>query len=77
MTEQMAMFTWQKLGLHPDPATGKLERNLTEAKVAIDVVGDLIAKLEPQLDDDDKRQLHNLIRDLRVNFVEKSKESNV
>ena len=37
---------WQKLGLLADPQTGEAKPDLAEAKVAIDAVGDLAARLE-------------------------------
>jgi hypothetical protein len=74
MIQQMAHVCWAKLGLQPDTITGKLEQNLPEAKVAIDVISSLVAVLEPQLDDEDRRQLHGMLRDLRINFVQKNTE---
>ena len=74
MTDQLAAIAWQKLGLQPDPLSGQVQKNLEEAKVAIDLTSHLASFVQPRLDDDDQRQLHNLIRDLRINYVEKSKE---
>lgn len=74
MVDQMAAIAWQKLGLQPDPLSGKVAKDLTEAKVAIDLTQHLASFIEPQLDDEDKRRIHNLVRDLRINFVEKAKE---
>jgi hypothetical protein len=75
MTDQMAAVAWQKLGLQPDFITGKIEQDLTEAKVAIDLVTHLASFVEPRLDETDKRELHNLIRNLRLNYVEKTREA--
>ncbi|AIE83468.1 DUF1844 domain-containing protein [Fimbriimonas ginsengisoli] len=75
MIQQMAHVCWAKLGLQPDTITGKLEQNLEEAKVAIDVVASLVRVLEPQLDEEDRRQLQGMLRDLRLNFVQKSTEA--
>lgn len=74
MVDQMASIAWQKLGLQPDPMTGKLVKDLAEAKVAIDVTAGLAGFIEPHLDDEDKRRIHSLIRDLRINYVEHTKE---
>jgi hypothetical protein len=71
MLDQMAGVAWQKLGLQPDMVTGQIEPNLEQARVAIDVVSFLAGRLEPQLDEDDKRQVQSLVRDLKINFVQK------
>jgi uncharacterized protein YbgA (DUF1722 family) len=52
--------------------SGKIHRDLSEAKVAIDLTTHLAGFLEPKLDEEDKRRIHNLIRDLRTNFVQQS-----
>lgn len=73
MVEQMASVAWQKMGLQPDFLTGKIHKDLAEAKVAIDLTTHLASFIEPHLDEDDKRQIHNLIRDLRINYVNQTK----
>lgn len=75
LTDQLAAIAWQKLGLQPDPLTGQMNLDLEEAKVAIDLTSHLASFVQPRLDEEDQRQMHNLIRDLRINYVEKSKES--
>jgi ribosome maturation factor RimP len=62
------------MGLQHDPITGQIETDLDEAKVSIDVAAQLSEHLEPKLEEEDRRRIHTLIRDLRLNFVEKSKE---
>ena len=71
LLDQMAGVAWQKLGLQPDMVTGLIEPNLEQARVAIDVVSFLAGKLESQLDEDDQRQIQSLVRDLKINFVQK------
>ena len=75
MLDQMSSVAWQKLGLHPDPMTNRIEMNLSEAKVAIDTVAHLGSSLESSLDDEDRRRVQALVRDLRVNFVRKTNEA--
>ena len=72
LIEQMSTVAWQKLGLQPDHVTGKIEFDLIEAKVAIDVTANLVQHLESQLDEEDRRRLHSLVRDLRINYVNKN-----
>ena len=71
LLDQMAAVAWQKLGLQPDMVTGQIEPNLEQARVAIDVVSFLAGKLEDQLDEDDRRHVQSLVRDLKINFVQK------
>lgn len=72
MVEQMAAVAWQKMGLQPDPITGIVEPDLSQAKTAIDVVSDLCKFIEPQLDAEDLREVQILKSNLRVNYVQKS-----
>jgi len=64
---------WQKLGLLADPQTGEAAPDLDDAKVAIDAVGDLAARLEtaPEavISADMRRDLRTLLNDLRLNYV--------
>ncbi len=73
VVQQMAELAWQKMGLQPDPITNAIARDMEQAKLAIDAAAALAPVLEAKLDDEDKRQIQNLVRDLRVNYVEKSR----
>jgi hypothetical protein len=72
MVDTMAMMAWIKLGLQPDMGTGRLEKDLEQAKLAIDLTSHLAGFIEPKLDEEDKRRMHALVRDLRMNYVEKA-----
>jgi hypothetical protein len=74
MVDQMTAVSWQKLGLQHDTMTGQLAPNLAEAKVAIDVTAYLASVMEDQLDEDDRRRINGLVRDLRINYVQKTTE---
>lgn len=74
MVDQMAAIAWQKLGLQPDVMTGLIAGDMEQAKVAIDLTAHLASFIEPKLDDEDKRRIHGLVRDLRINYVERAKE---
>lgn len=71
LLDQLSGVAWQKLGLQPDMITGKIEPDLAQARVAIDVVGYLASQLESQLDEDDKKHLQSLVRDLKIYYVQK------
>jgi hypothetical protein len=74
--DQMATVSWQKLGLQPDMMTGRIEQDVNQARVAIDVVAFLARLLETQVDDEDKRQLQTLVRDLKINYVQQQGAGN-
>lgn len=75
MADQMAQIAWAKLGLQPDPVSGKLALDLVQAKESIDLVAHLSNLIDAKLDEQDRRRIQGTVRDLRLNFVEKSKES--
>jgi hypothetical protein len=75
IVDQMAAIAWQKLGLQPDWGTGQIEKDLGQAKVAIDITTHLSTFIEPKLEEHDRQRIHSLIRDLRLNFVQKSQEN--
>lgn len=74
MIEQISAVSWQKLGLQHDTMTGLLAKDLAQAKVAIDVTAYLAGVLEPELDAEDRRRINGLVRDLRMNYVQKNTE---
>jgi hypothetical protein len=63
---------WIALGLISDPTTGQVEKDLDQAKAAIDSVAYLASQVEQELDEETRRELRNLVRDLQLNFVEQS-----
>jgi hypothetical protein len=64
---------WMKMGLIPN-LQGKIERDMPQAKVAIDAVGDLVARLEPLVQDSDRRDMQVMLSNLRINFVQQSQK---
>ncbi|MBN9500597.1 MAG: hypothetical protein BGO01_13540 [Armatimonadetes bacterium 55-13] len=75
MIDMAAAIAWSKLGLQPDIRSGKIEPDLSQAKLAIDTIAQLSSLIEPQLDDEAKRQMGNLVGNLRINFVSKMQEA--
>jgi len=63
---------WQGMGLVPNPASGKIEKDLADAKIAIDAFSALLDAMRPQLDGQARRETEALLTTLRLNFVEKS-----
>lgn len=71
--EQGAAIAWQKLGLQPDIVTGAIEQDLEQAKTIIDFVAHTAEFVEPRLDESDRREVQNLVRNLRINYVERAR----
>lgn len=72
----LGMHAWQWLGLVKNPVTGELERDLAQAKIAIDSIVALSGKLEGKISESEQRDLQGMISDLQINFVQQSaKES--
>lgn len=67
------MFTesaWQWMGLHKNPVTKKIEKDLLQAKLAIDTVVYLTDQVAPHISEEQRRAYRSLVNDLRVNFVQ-------
>ncbi len=60
------------MGLLAHPASGNIERNIPEAKRAIDALHDVVKHLEPHVEPRQKRDLQNMMADLRLNFVQQA-----
>lgn len=67
--DQFASVAWQKMGLQPDPMSGKIVKDLEQAKKAIDIVENFIKDMDEKLNEDDKRKLNALISDLKLNYI--------
>jgi len=68
----LAAKAWQGMGLVPNPLTGKTEKNLDDARLAIDAYAAVFEVLCARLEEQPRREMENVLTMLRVNFVEKS-----
>ncbi len=65
-----------QMGQLQDPSTKKVEKNLENAKLSIDILGMLQQKTKNNLTKDEAELLDSVLRELRLVFVkEKSKEA--
>jgi len=71
---QLAAVAWQKMGLQADPFTNQIEKDIAQARLAIDCAAALIEKLLPHLEKPQARDYQNLLTDLRLNFVRQAGE---
>jgi len=70
---EMRSHAWLRMGLVANPVTGIIERDLTQAKVAIDTAVFLAGQIEGVLPPEERLPLRAMISDLQINFVEQSK----
>ena len=67
--------TWEYLGLIMNPETKEINKDLKKAKIAIDTVAFLYNQIKDDLNPEDFKRIENLLANLRMNYVEKLKES--
>lgn len=63
-----------QLGKTVSPMTGKIERDLTQAKQSIDMLEMLQRKTSGNLTTDEKRMLDHFLYELRLNYVDEMKK---
>jgi len=68
ITFQQAAF--QHMGKIPNPITGKIEREIEQARMAIDMLDMLKARTKGNLADEETRMLDHVLRELKLNFVD-------
>jgi hypothetical protein len=69
----LASSAFVHMGDAPHPETGAPAENLALAKQTIDILGMLEQKTRGNLTDDEAKFLENLLADLRIRFVERSR----
>ena len=67
--------TWMQLGKVMNPMTGKVQRDLHQAKETIDLLGVLDEKTRGNQHPDETRMLTQMLYELRMNYVEELKAS--
>ena len=68
----LSQQAWMRLGLQVIPGMAEPVTVLAQARVAIDALEAVVRLLEPDTDDGEKRELHTLLDNLRVNYVRKA-----
>ncbi|MDX1386116.1 MAG: DUF1844 domain-containing protein [bacterium] len=70
----LASSAQMAMGVAPNPMTGKTQKNLLQAKHAIDLLGVLQEKTKGNLTEEEDKLLQALLTDLRMRFMEVKKE---
>jgi hypothetical protein len=58
-----------------NPETKEVNQDLKKAKISIDSIEFLFKQIEDELEVEDKKQLESILANLKMNYVEKSKDS--
>ncbi|HUV31252.1 MAG TPA: DUF1844 domain-containing protein [Acidobacteriota bacterium] len=64
----------QQMGKVASPLTDKIERDLTQARVTIDMLDMIKRKTGGNLSEDETKLLDHVLYELRMNFVEEAKK---
>ncbi len=63
---------WINLGMQPNPMTQKIEKDLKQAKLAIDCTTSLCEIMKPYSSPREKIELDTLVQNLQLNFVQQN-----
>jgi hypothetical protein len=69
----LSQSAWQWMGLQMNPFTKKVDRDLAQAKTAVDSVAFLVDQVTAHVSEEQMREYRALVNDLRVNFVQQSR----
>ena len=61
---------WVYLGKVKNPMNDKLEKNIDQASIQIDMLDMLFKRMTGNLSEEEEQYLSNIIRELKMNFVE-------
>ncbi len=62
----------QQMGKLKNPMTDKIERDLQQAQISIDMIAMLNEKTKGNLTGDEERMITGVLRDLRLNYVDEA-----
>jgi len=65
----LAGQAWMKIGLTVNPRTNKIEKDMNQARIAIDCFQFISRQLEGHLSEEEKRRINNLLSDLQMNYA--------
>jgi hypothetical protein len=61
---------WAQLGKVPNPVTNKIERDLEQARMSIDMLDMIKARTQGNISEEESRMLEHILRELKLNFVD-------
>jgi len=60
------------MGKLKNPVTDRVERDLGQARISIDILDVLHRRMKPGLSVEEERMFSNVLRDLQLNFVDET-----
>jgi hypothetical protein len=63
---------WAHLGKLPNPVTSKIERDLEQARMSIDMLDMLKKYTQGNISSEETRMLDHVLRELRLNYIDES-----
>jgi hypothetical protein len=63
---------WVHMGIRLAPGQKEMTKDLTQAKIAIDMVSAITDKLHPHADEETRKAMRSIVSDLQINFVRQS-----
>lgn len=74
LVTSLGQAAMSQLGKIPNPASGKINRDIKQAQITIEMVAMLEEKTRGNLNLTEKRLLETLLTDLRLNFADEVKQ---
>ena len=71
MIASLGQQAWLYMGMQTNPMTGAIEKDLKQAKIAIDCVTAMIEVIKPHVADQQKLELETLKQNLQLNLIQK------
>ena len=71
----LQMAAMQQMGKIASPVSGKIEKNLDQARVSIDMLAMIAEKTDGNLTADEKDLIDRVLFEARMNFVDETKKS--
>ncbi len=65
-------LAFQQMGKLTSPMTGKVERDLHQAKITVDMLGMIQKKTEGNLDENEKKILDTVMMELQMNYIDET-----
>jgi hypothetical protein len=61
---------WSHLGKVPNPMTEKIERDLEQARMSIDMIDMLKTRTQGNISNEETQMLDHVLRELRLNYID-------